>query len=107
MTIVNEVDGDEVPGVPEDFQYLEHGYDWGRHAPDQNFLIGCDCDGNCSGVNTEDCCIKHIYSGDFPGFWYDERVRLQSRVGFYTSLTLDDRVSSASVLLTYSSQNAT
>ena len=76
VTIVNEVDGEEVPGVPEDFQYLEHGYDWGRYAPDPGFLIGCDCTGNCNGVDIEDCCIRHVDSNleEFVGFWYDKRV---------------------------------
>jgi len=75
VTIINEVDGEEVPGVPEDFQYLEHGYDWGRYAPDRNFLIGCDCVGNCSGANTDGCCIKNIDSDPegLTGFWYDKR----------------------------------
>ena len=108
VTIINEVDGEEVPGVPEDFQYLEHGYDWGRHAPDRNFLIGCDCVGNCSGVNTENCCIRHIYGGDLRGFWYDKRVRFPSKRDFSTtSLTLDNRVCSASAIPTFFSQNAT
>lgn len=83
MTIVNEVDGEEVPGVPEGFQYLEHGYDWGRYAPDRNFIIGCDCVGNCSGVNPEDCCIKHIDSDpELMEFWYDKRVRSPSQWDF-------------------------
>ena len=77
VTIVNEVDGEEVPGVPEDFQYLEHGYDWGRYAPDPNFLIGCDCAGNCGTEDTESCCVRHIDSDPegFMGFWYDKWVR--------------------------------
>ena len=109
VTIVNEVDGEEVPGVPEDFQYLEHGYDWGKYAPDKNFLVGCDCDGNCSGVNTDNCCAKHM--GDdlgLTGFWYDKRVRFPSEWGLrITSLTFDDRACSASAIPTYFSQNAT
>ena len=58
VMIMNEVDGEEVPGVPEDFQYLERGYDWGKYAPDPNFLIGCNCADNCNGTDTEGCCIK-------------------------------------------------
>lgn len=78
VTIVNEVDGEEVPGVPEDFQYFEHGYDWGSYAPDRNFLIGCDCPDNCSGVNTGKCCINSDRAEETTGFWYDERVRSPS-----------------------------
>ena len=76
VTIMNEVDGEEVPGVPEDFQYLEHGYDWGKYASDPNFLIGCDCDGNCGSADVSSCCIRHIYSdSEEPmGFWYDKQV---------------------------------
>jgi len=79
VKIVNEIDGEEVPGVPEDFQYLEHGYDWGKYALDQNFLIGCDCDGNCNGGDIGGCCIRHIDSDPegLTGFWYDNRVRYQ------------------------------
>lgn len=83
MTIFNEVDGEEVPGVPEDFQYFEHGYDWGGYAPDRNFLIGCDCAGNCSVANAEDCCIKYIE--ELTGFWYDKRVHFSHLDG-----TLED-----------------
>lgn len=76
VTIVNEVDGEEAPGVPEDFQYLEHGYDWGRYAPDPGFLIGCDCAGDCNGADTRGCCIRHINSDpeELIDFWYDKRV---------------------------------
>ena len=76
VTIVNEVDGEEVPGVPEDFQYLEHGYDWGRYAPDPGFLIGCDCADDCNSADTRGCCIRHIDSDlEEPiDFWYDKRV---------------------------------
>ncbi|KAF9654250.1 SET domain-containing protein [Thelephora ganbajun] len=75
VMIVNEVDGEEVPGVPEDFRYLEYGYDWGRHAPDPNFLIGCDCVGNCGSADSGGCCIKHIDSdpSELWGFWYDKQ----------------------------------
>ena len=77
VTIVNEVDGEEVPGVPENFQYLEHGYDWGKYAPDPNFLIGCDCASNCNSADTSSCCIRHFDTDpeEFMGFWYDMRVR--------------------------------
>lgn len=89
VTIVNEVDDEEVPGVPKDFQYLEHGYDWGEYAPDPSFLIGCECVGNCS-AGVEGCCIGHIDSdpGDLIGFWYDKRVRSPCEPDFnVTSLT--------------------
>jgi len=84
VTIANEIDGEEVPGVPEDFQYLEHGYDWGKHTSDPNFLIGCDCTGNCSTADVGGCCIRHIDSDpeDLMGFWYDRRVRFLRRCGF-------------------------
>lgn len=73
---MNEVDGEEVPGVPEDFQYLEHGYDWGKYPPDLNFMIGCDCAGNCSSTDTEGCCVRYMDSDpeELMGFWYDKRV---------------------------------
>lgn len=110
VTIVNEVDGEEVPGVPEDFQYLEHGYDWGKYAPDPNFLIGCDCVGNCDSADVEDCCIRHIDSDpeDLMGFWYDKRVRSLCECDFgVTSLTSGVRVCSALVPPTCYSGNAT
>jgi len=84
VTIVNEVDGEEVPGVPEDFQYLEHGYDWGKYAPDPSFLIGCDCAGNCDNADIGECCVRRIDSDpeDLVGFWYDKRVCFQHERNF-------------------------
>lgn len=104
VTIVNEVDGEEVPGVPEDFEYLEHGYDWGRHAPDLDFLPGCDCPGNCSSADVDNCCIKHIDSDpeELVGFWYDKKVRFSYGPSLHaTSLTSNDRDCSASILPTF------
>jgi hypothetical protein len=106
---MNEVDGEEVPGVPEDFQYLEHGYDWGKYASDPNFLIGCDCVGNCNSADVEGCCIRHIDSDpeELMGFWYDKRVRSLRECDFgITSLTSMARACSVLVLPTYYSGNA-
>ena len=73
VTIVNEVDGEEVPSVPEDFQYMERGYDWGAHVPDAGFLAGCHCVDRCG---AQCSCVGSI-DGDpmFEGFWYDKEVR--------------------------------
>ena len=109
MTIVNEVDGEEVPGVPEDFQYLEHGYDWGRYAPDVNFLVGCDCVGNCNSVDGGSCCIRHFDGNpeEFMEFWYDKRVcPLHKCVFGITDLTSGARACFASIPQTYCSKNA-
>ena len=106
VTIVNDIDGEEVPGVPEDFQYLEHGYDWGRYPSDPNFLIGCDCPSNCNSVDVEGCCIRHIDSDpeDLMEFWYDKRVRSYMSTGS-TSLTFWVRVCSVSILPIFYSGN--
>lgn len=76
VSIVNEVDSEEVPDVPEDFQYLEYGYDWGEYASDPEFLVGCECVGNCGTGDVENCCIRRIDSDPegLMGFWYDEQV---------------------------------
>jgi hypothetical protein len=108
VTIVNEVDSEEVPGVPEDFQYLEHGYDWGKYASDTNFLIGCECADNCTDI--ESCCFKHIDSDheELRGFWYDKLVRFPCGLDYcVTRLTSSDRAISVSVPPTYYSGNAT
>jgi len=92
VTIVNEVDGEEAPGVPQDFQYLEHGYDWGKYAPDPGFLIGCDCPGNCNSAVIEVCCVRHI-DGDpeeLMGFWYDKRVCFPRKRNFDNDSHLRD-----------------
>lgn len=108
VTIVNEVDGEEVPGVPENFQYLEHGYDWGSYTSDPNFLIGCDCAGNCGSVDAESCCIRiERDPEDFMGFWYDERVRFLGERDFgITTLTSGARAGLLLVPPTYYSGNA-
>lgn len=109
VTIVNEVDGEEVPGVPEDFQYLEHGYDWGKYPPDLNFMIGCDCAGNCSSAHTEGCCVRYmdIDPEELMGFWYDKRVCLLYKHDLDNPLTSGTRVCSVLGQTMYSSGNAT
>jgi len=111
VTIVNDVDGEEVPGVPEDFRYLEHGYDWGKYTSDPNFLIGCNCAGNCNSADVEGCCIRHIDSDpeDLVGFWYDKRVCFLRRGNFYAMglITSRARACSAWILPTYYSGSAT
>jgi hypothetical protein len=76
VMIVNKVDGEEVPDIPEDFQYLEHGYDWGEYVSDLNFLVGCECVSNCGTGDVENCCIRPIDSDPegLTGFWYDKQV---------------------------------
>lgn len=109
MTIVNDVDGEEVPGVPEDFQYLEHGYDWGGYAPDPNFLVGCDCTGSCNGADIGGCCIRHVESDpeELLGFWYDKWVCFLHMHDFgIMSLTSRVRASSALIAVICYSRNA-
>ena len=109
VTIVNEVDDEEVPGVPEDFQYLEHGYDWGQHAPDANFLLGCNCVGNCNSPDGGCSCTRRFVRDpeESVEFWYDTRVRPLPKCDFsITDLTSGARACFASIPQAYYSMNA-
>jgi [histone H3]-lysine9 N-trimethyltransferase SUV39H len=81
ISIINDVDEDDVTPAWEFYYSNRIWHSDSVPPPDLDNLRGCDCEGYCDPKSQTCSCLKrqHEYSGDIPGFIYDEKGRLKQR----------------------------
>ncbi|TFY78880.1 hypothetical protein EWM64_g5134 [Hericium alpestre] len=69
ISIVNDVDAEEIPELPDDFVYRERGYSlpFDFNLPDKELFVSCDCKGSCTSADRCGCQMV----SDLKEFAYD------------------------------------